>query len=155
MKLLRKETCRRMRRIPSPLHPAPGAAGVLLVKYHMERREELIATFTHMDAAGTELVSVRRTMVRKETAEQRTVAQVAESARLQHACTLLMARRAAADDLRALYMRRKEDSAHRQVIADRAGEVHRSSFATPGGSSTAGTTEDDYELTDGVQCVIM
>lgn len=91
--------------LPGDVQP-PAGAQRLVVTYSMSRRDEMIVTHVHLSAEGAVLHSARRVLVRREAPEQRAVADVADSARIQHACSLIIARRGAADDMKLAYLRR-------------------------------------------------
>jgi len=89
----------------------PPKYATLVATYRMERRGELTVTLVHRDAEGGVLVTARRILSRRETPEQAAIAQVMEAARLQHACTLIVARRAAADELKSAFAKRRAAAA--------------------------------------------
>lgn len=131
---------RTLPRSDDPLAPPP-ATPVLRTTYRMNHRDEVSVVYQHLDGTGRELVRAHRTLVRKETSEARAVALVAESARLQHACTLLNARRAAADSLKdEYYARRARLRAERDATAARiaAAAAARAAGAGNGGGSGSG-----------------
>jgi hypothetical protein len=86
--------------------PQPPAGPQLVVTYKLVRRDELAVTYTHVSAEGAPLLRATRILQRREAPEQRAMAEVTDAARIQHACTLMVARRAAADELKAAFWRR-------------------------------------------------
>lgn len=145
-----------------PIHSGDGFAGDvqppagaqrLVVTYSMSRRDEMVVTHTHLSADGAVLHAVRRLLVRREAAEQRAVADVADSARIQHACSLIIARRSAADDMKLAYLRRvlarrarrqtrraAEEEARRRAAASLAQRDSGSAAAGGAGSAARSTS---------------
>jgi hypothetical protein len=92
--------------------PASNASAVMLPLASRLRLTLLAAspcdvlhqTFEHVDVNGSVLLTVRRVLTRKTTSHTQTrVAETLESARIQHACALMAARLAAAEQLRRAF----------------------------------------------------
>jgi hypothetical protein len=98
----------------SPASPASNASAVMLPLASRLRLtlmatspcDVLHQTFEHIDVNGAVLLTVRRVLTRKTTSRtQVRVAETLESARIQHACALMTARLAAAEQSRRAYRR--------------------------------------------------
>jgi hypothetical protein len=98
------------RHFPSTVDTAPPAVpkgSTLRVRYVLRYRTHLTVQYEHINAVGAVVCRAQKHLVRRETPDQRIVFEKAEAARLEHACILVSARRARADQLRQDYLRRR------------------------------------------------
>lgn len=146
----------------------PPVAPHLCIRYELLRRDTLQVTYRHVAADGLELAVARKLLRRKESTEERSMAESAHAARLQHACTLLVSRRAAADARRAAYNQRHARSASGRsaisasISASPANSESNDMSDTSSSRSHRADTStssvfdvDEDALADGVQCAIV
>jgi hypothetical protein len=143
---------------PGGAGPAPGSGaaqlaleppvcGRLMVVYNMQQRDRLREVFTHIAADGTAVFAATRLLLRRETAAERHAGKAAELARLQHVRSLLMARRAAADQLRRAALQRAAEREAARAVHDaeeaararRAAASKATSLAAPASGPTSGS----------------
>jgi hypothetical protein len=125
---------------PSPLPNTPRC----LVDYVSERRSSLSVTYRHIGADGAVLYTLTRNMQRKESQSERIMAEVADSARVQHGCTIIVSRRAVLDEMKAVYYAKLKEIAEEkrkkreQAAAAAAGAAGGASPAATAGAGAKG-----------------